>query len=388
MNLLNGVLSNGGTGRLTGRELDLLSYLAARPGQTVSRRELTETAFGYAPTARSRAVDKAMYSLRRKVERDPRDPEHFLTCVGSGYRFVPLASVSRVPVTDRSALVGRSDDVRRLMRTALLPGVSTICGPVGVGKTQLVLSTLSRVTELPVAWCDLDGATEPAALEDVLSNAMSGHLRSVLDSSAPPLVVLDDVVATEAVSRRLLRWSRDWPRVAWVVTGTAPLGIPHERVQRLQPLAEPAALEVLSGSADRYGYAVRPDEQVIRLVRRLDGLPAALQLAGRQIGPFGVRDLLQQLDSGAFFLEPLRRRWSEAWDRLQPIAQRVLGALAARDGDASLSDMLALGADHDDPRRCVAALVEQSWVWATHSDSGVRYRVPHVTRRFLQSVVR
>jgi DNA-binding response OmpR family regulator len=27
--------------------------------------------------------------LRKKVERDPRDPRHILTVHGSGYRFVP-----------------------------------------------------------------------------------------------------------------------------------------------------------------------------------------------------------------------------------------------------------------------------------------------------------
>lgn len=68
--------------RLTESETQLLSILAARSGAAISRHELAVlTAAGV-----ERSVDVQVTRLRRKIERDPREPVHLQTVRGVGYR--------------------------------------------------------------------------------------------------------------------------------------------------------------------------------------------------------------------------------------------------------------------------------------------------------------
>jgi two-component system phosphate regulon response regulator OmpR len=68
--------------RLTESETQLLSILANRCGAAVSRQELAAlTAAGV-----ERSVDVQVTRLRRKIERDPREPVHLQTVRGVGYR--------------------------------------------------------------------------------------------------------------------------------------------------------------------------------------------------------------------------------------------------------------------------------------------------------------
>ncbi|MBI1359466.1 MAG: response regulator [Alphaproteobacteria bacterium] len=68
--------------RLTESETQLLKILASRGGSPVSRHELASlTAAGV-----ERSVDVQVTRLRRKIERDPREPVHLQTVRGVGYR--------------------------------------------------------------------------------------------------------------------------------------------------------------------------------------------------------------------------------------------------------------------------------------------------------------
>jgi two-component system, OmpR family, phosphate regulon response regulator OmpR len=68
--------------RLTESETQLLSILASRAGTAISRQELAVlTAAGV-----ERSVDVQVTRLRRKIERDPREPVHLQTVRGVGYR--------------------------------------------------------------------------------------------------------------------------------------------------------------------------------------------------------------------------------------------------------------------------------------------------------------
>lgn len=70
--------------RLTDREREMLSVLAAQPGETVPRLALA----GNDPAANERAVDVQVNRLRRKIERDPANPLFVQTVRGVGYRLV------------------------------------------------------------------------------------------------------------------------------------------------------------------------------------------------------------------------------------------------------------------------------------------------------------
>ena len=68
--------------RLTESETQLLSILAQRAGAAISRQELAAlTSAGV-----ERSVDVQVTRLRRKIERDPREPVHLQTVRGVGYR--------------------------------------------------------------------------------------------------------------------------------------------------------------------------------------------------------------------------------------------------------------------------------------------------------------
>jgi two-component system phosphate regulon response regulator OmpR len=69
---------------LTDREREMLTLLAAAPGETVPRQALgTENSSG-----NERAVDVQINRLRRKIERDPANPLIVQTVRGIGYRLV------------------------------------------------------------------------------------------------------------------------------------------------------------------------------------------------------------------------------------------------------------------------------------------------------------
>jgi two-component system phosphate regulon response regulator OmpR len=71
--------------RLTDAELQLLTALAARAGEPVSREELAQiTSAGM-----ERSVDVQVTRLRRKIEPNPKEPIHIQTVRGIGYRLMP-----------------------------------------------------------------------------------------------------------------------------------------------------------------------------------------------------------------------------------------------------------------------------------------------------------
>ncbi len=71
--------------RLTEAELQLLSMLAAKAGEAVSREELASKS----PNSTERSIDVQVTRLRRKIEPDPRQPIHIQTVRGIGYRLMP-----------------------------------------------------------------------------------------------------------------------------------------------------------------------------------------------------------------------------------------------------------------------------------------------------------
>lgn len=70
------------------KEFDILRYFIAHKGQTVSRSELLDQVWGYDSDPTTRTVDNFILKLRKKIEKDPANPEHILTVHGIGYKFI------------------------------------------------------------------------------------------------------------------------------------------------------------------------------------------------------------------------------------------------------------------------------------------------------------
>lgn len=77
--------------KLTQLELDLLRYFAQNPGRVLGRQELLEKVWKLRNYHNTRTVDNFIMRLRRRFEENDREPKHFLSVRGAGYKFDPNA---------------------------------------------------------------------------------------------------------------------------------------------------------------------------------------------------------------------------------------------------------------------------------------------------------
>ena len=215
--------------KLSTKETALLSYLAARPGQEISREELLHRVWGYAEGVMSRAVDFAIRRLRTKIELNPTDPDHVLTVFGTGYIFVPdvpkratespvraladsppalatASPLSQLILSETDSFVGRGVDLSALdglltKHTRLI----TLTGPGGIGKTRLARHYAAhRGAEFPggVCFADLSNSTTADSICAVVGGAMncaaSVHaIGETLRSRERNLLILDNLNACQ-----------------------------------------------------------------------------------------------------------------------------------------------------------------------------------------------
>ena len=74
---------------LTGREFELLWFLATNPDRAFTRDDLMRQVWGYTSALDTGTVTVHVRRLRSKIEDDPSNPRHLETVWGAGYRFTP-----------------------------------------------------------------------------------------------------------------------------------------------------------------------------------------------------------------------------------------------------------------------------------------------------------
>lgn len=72
---------------LSQREMMLLRLLLEREGEVVSREEILQKVWGYNVFPTTRTVDNFIVGFRKYFEPDPREPRHFHSIRGVGYKF-------------------------------------------------------------------------------------------------------------------------------------------------------------------------------------------------------------------------------------------------------------------------------------------------------------
>lgn len=72
---------------LTAKEFDLLFHFAEHPGRVYTRTQLLDTVWGYRHEGYEHTVNSHMNRLRRKIEKNPAEPEFVMTVWGVGYKF-------------------------------------------------------------------------------------------------------------------------------------------------------------------------------------------------------------------------------------------------------------------------------------------------------------
>ena len=80
------VIVRGEPVELTPTEWGILVALTCSPGRVYSRYELINRVRGYEFAGYERTIDSHVKNLRRKIERDPRNPSIVETVLGAGYR--------------------------------------------------------------------------------------------------------------------------------------------------------------------------------------------------------------------------------------------------------------------------------------------------------------
>jgi DNA-binding response OmpR family regulator len=84
------VLVDGSPVLLTPSEFRLLALLAERPEQIFTRRQMMQHLWQSVHVGDEHACDVHVSNLRRKIERDPENPERIVTVRGFGYKLMPV----------------------------------------------------------------------------------------------------------------------------------------------------------------------------------------------------------------------------------------------------------------------------------------------------------
>ena len=236
---------------------------------------------------------------------------------------------------DVSGFVGRSGELDQLSGLLADARLVTVAGPGGVGKTRLALRAAADAGT-PDGNClvELSGLTDPELLPDTVALRLglqgastASRLEAVLDElrGRKLLLILDTCEhLTSACARFVKAVLRETSHIKVLATSRQPLHLPGEEVLRLGPLPVPgpdsgatvnaAAGDAVELFAQRASAAVsgfrltEPDlPDVIRLCRRLDGIPLAIELAAVRVRALPVAELAARVDAGLAVATGTRR---------------------------------------------------------------------------------
>lgn len=144
---LNRVWARGRIVQLEPKVMNLLAYLAERPGQVCSRRELLEEVWNDVVVGEE-VLTRAVSELRRCLDDDHRAPRFVETISRRGYRLVAAVS----PATERWELNGEPGSTwkrRGMLRKAVLIGVPLAVGALWLGLRLTSLDHRQLYGEMP-----------------------------------------------------------------------------------------------------------------------------------------------------------------------------------------------------------------------------------------------
>ena len=78
----------GDTHTLSKKEVLLLKLLIEKQGEAVSRQEILEKVWGYDVYPSTRTIDNFILAFRKYFEKDPKQPKHFHSIRGVGYKYL------------------------------------------------------------------------------------------------------------------------------------------------------------------------------------------------------------------------------------------------------------------------------------------------------------
>jgi predicted ATPase/DNA-binding winged helix-turn-helix (wHTH) protein len=429
--------------RLGSRAFDILIALVERAGEVVSKEELIARAWP-ATSVDETNLKIQVSALRRALGDGQGDNRFIATVIGRGYNFVaPIREEEPSPASPSLAIVpmaphnlpfattrmiGREDIVTTIVAQLSHQRLVAVVGPGGVGKTTVGLAVAERligVYERGVWLVDLAPLHDPGLVPSAVATVLGLEIRT--EDPLPGLVaaigdrrlllLLDNcehvIDAAAGLAAAVLSGT---PNVSILATSREPLGVPGERVHRLEPLGTPEPSPGLT-AADAYAFpavqlfvervtAIVEDfaltdanaSLVVAICRRLDGLPLAIEFAAPRVEVLGVEGLAARLDDCLRRLSGARRRtavprhrtmqavvdWSYGLlDEHEQKFFRALGIFAGRftveAAEAVAADTAATGTDAIDQ---LADLVAKSLVAADASGARPWFRLLGTTRAY------
>ncbi|MEW1780382.1 BTAD domain-containing putative transcriptional regulator [Streptomyces sp. NPDC086777] len=333
-----------------------------------------------------------------------------------------------------TGFIGREDDLARIGTLLASGRLVTVLGPGGAGKTRLALEAarLQRPAYRDGAWLvDLTSVTEPGKVGGAVLAALGLRGSAFFDDSArrgepsddvdvladrldgrESLLVVDNCEHVIDAAAHLI--AALLPRCAGLrvlATSREPLAIDGETLVPLRPLPLPgpdAGVEQVRDAPSvrlftERAAAVRPGFEVddhtladvLRIVRGLDGLPLALELAAARLRTLSLTDLAAGL-SDRFGLLTTGSRTASArhrtlrgviawsWDLLDEDARTVAERIAVLPGGVRPASAAAVCTGTTVPVRRIpellADLVDRSLL-QLEPDTG-RYRMLETIREY------
>ncbi|MGI9577226.1 MAG: AfsR/SARP family transcriptional regulator [Microthrixaceae bacterium] len=328
----------------------------------------------------------------------------------------PPQSTVGPPTT--GALIGREQDLATAMEMLGRSRVVTVLGPGGVGKTRLASEVARRVEPDRADGCRFvalaavaPGTDVAASIVDALGLSVdSDDVDEVLGAAAPldALVVLDNCEhVLDDVAAAVERMLSPGGSIRVLATSRERLGVEGEHALALRPLStsgdDPQAmalfLERANAAAPEVAMSLDAmnDTEVTLLgeiVRRLDGLPLAIEMAAARLASIGPRDLLDLLEdhltlrSSRRRVEPRHRtmgaviEWSTSL--LDEDERNALATMAVFSTPVGLDDIEAV-TDRRTAVELVPSLAERSLLVLERSAGAMRYGMLDTVRRHVQA---